>query len=183
MQFGRTYEEFEVGAVYKHWPGKTVTEYDDHLFCLLTMNHHPLHLDANYAAETTDFGQRGGGQLHLLAAARHVGAGRLRPGHRQPGGRVAEARGADLPRRHHLRRDHRAGQAAHLPGRPGRGRGRDPRLQAGRHPGVRVPPQGHGAHRDLRQGARRRPAWPPRARPGLPAKERSPWDASRRPTA
>jgi hypothetical protein len=26
MQFGRTYEEFEVGAVYKHWPGKTVTE-------------------------------------------------------------------------------------------------------------------------------------------------------------
>ena len=43
MQFGRSYEEFEVGAVYKHWPGKTVTEYDDHLFCLLTMNHHPLH--------------------------------------------------------------------------------------------------------------------------------------------
>src|SRR5437773_12114933 len=57
MQFGRTYEEFEVGAVYKHWPGKTVTEYDDHLFCLLTMNHHPLHLDAHYAAETTDSGK------------------------------------------------------------------------------------------------------------------------------
>src|ERR1039458_5624240 len=57
MQFGRTYEEFEVGAVYKHWPGKTVTEYDDHLFCLLTMNHHPLHLDANYAEQTTDFGR------------------------------------------------------------------------------------------------------------------------------
>ena len=52
MQFGRYYEEFEVGAVYKHWPGKTVTEYDDHLFCLLTMNHHPLHLDAQYAATT-----------------------------------------------------------------------------------------------------------------------------------
>ena len=57
MQFGRSYEEFEVGAVYKHWPGKTVTEYDDHLFCLLTMNHHPLHLDANYAEETTEFGR------------------------------------------------------------------------------------------------------------------------------
>ena len=52
MQFGRMYEEFEVGAVYKHWPGKTVTEYDDHLFCLLTMNHAPLHIDANYAAST-----------------------------------------------------------------------------------------------------------------------------------
>ncbi|MYU47753.1 MaoC family dehydratase [Streptomyces sp. SID7803] len=57
MQFGRTYEEFEVGAVYKHWPGKTVTEYDDHLFCLLTMNHHPLHMDSNYAESTTDFGK------------------------------------------------------------------------------------------------------------------------------
>jgi hypothetical protein len=28
MQFGRYYEEFEVGAVYKHWPGRTITEYD-----------------------------------------------------------------------------------------------------------------------------------------------------------
>ena len=57
MQFGRYYEEFEVGATYKHWPGKTVTESDDHLFCLITMNHHPLHLDAHYAAESTDFGR------------------------------------------------------------------------------------------------------------------------------
>ena len=57
MQFGRSYEEFEVGAVYKHWPGKTVTEYDDHLFCLLTMNHHPLHLDAHYAGQATEFGR------------------------------------------------------------------------------------------------------------------------------
>jgi acyl dehydratase len=57
MQFGRTYEEFEVAAVYKHWPGKTVTEYDDHLFCMLTMNHHPLHLDANYAERGTDLGK------------------------------------------------------------------------------------------------------------------------------
>ena len=57
MQFGRYFEEFEVGAVYKHWPGKTVTEYDDHLFCLLTMNHHPLHLDAHYAEKTTEFGR------------------------------------------------------------------------------------------------------------------------------
>ncbi|WP_405589402.1 MaoC family dehydratase [Streptomyces sp. NBC_01190] len=57
MRFGRTYEEFDVGAVYRHWPGKTVTESDDHLFCLLTMNHHPLHLDANYAEKTTEFGR------------------------------------------------------------------------------------------------------------------------------
>ena len=57
MQFGRWLEEFEVGATYRHWPGKTVTEYDDHLFCLLTMNHHPLHMDAHFATETTDFGR------------------------------------------------------------------------------------------------------------------------------
>ncbi len=57
MQFGRTFEEFELGAVYKHWPGRTITEYDDTLFCMLTMNHHPLHIDANYAAET-QFKQR-----------------------------------------------------------------------------------------------------------------------------
>jgi acyl dehydratase len=57
VRFGRTFEEFEVGAVYRHWPGKTVTEYDDHLFCLLTMNHHPLHLDAHYAEGATEFGR------------------------------------------------------------------------------------------------------------------------------
>jgi acyl dehydratase len=47
--YGRYLEEFEVGAVYKHWPAKTVTESDDHLFCLITMNHHPLHLNDVYA--------------------------------------------------------------------------------------------------------------------------------------
>jgi acyl dehydratase len=50
--YGRYLEDFEVGAVYKHWPAKTVTEGDDHLFCLLTMNHHPLHLNDVYAAQS-----------------------------------------------------------------------------------------------------------------------------------
>jgi acyl dehydratase len=48
--YGRYLEEFEPGAVYKHWPAKTVTEADDHLFCLITMNHHPLHINDVYAA-------------------------------------------------------------------------------------------------------------------------------------
>jgi acyl dehydratase len=52
MQFGRVYEEFEIGAIYKHWPGRTITEYDDTLFSMLTMNHHPLHIDGNYAEGT-----------------------------------------------------------------------------------------------------------------------------------
>ena len=51
-QYGRYLEEFEVGAVYKHWPAKTVTEADDHLFCLITMNHHPLHINDVYAANS-----------------------------------------------------------------------------------------------------------------------------------
>src|SRR4026208_2526395 len=50
--YGRYLEEFEVGAVYKHWPAKTVTEADDHLFCLITMNHHPLHINDVYAGES-----------------------------------------------------------------------------------------------------------------------------------
>ena len=51
-QYGRYLEEFEVGAVYKHWPCKTVTEADDHFFCLITMNHHPLHINDVYAAQS-----------------------------------------------------------------------------------------------------------------------------------
>src|SRR5215204_600099 len=51
-EYGRYLEEFEVGAVYKHWPAKTVTEAEDHLFCLLTMNHHPLHVNDVYAAQS-----------------------------------------------------------------------------------------------------------------------------------
>jgi acyl dehydratase len=55
--FGRYLEDFVVGDVYKHWPGKTITEYDDHLFCMITMNHHPLHTDAWYAEKETQFGK------------------------------------------------------------------------------------------------------------------------------
>ncbi len=56
MQFGRYLEEFTVGDVYKHWPGRTITESDGVAFAMLTMNHHPLHIDANYAKDT-QFGQ------------------------------------------------------------------------------------------------------------------------------
>lgn len=52
MQFGRYLEEFKEGDIYKHWPGRTITESDNVLFSMLTMNHHPLHIDANYAKDT-----------------------------------------------------------------------------------------------------------------------------------
>jgi itaconyl-CoA hydratase len=53
---GRYFEEFEVGDVYEHRPGKTVLESDNHLFTLLTLNTHPLHFDAEYG-RATEFGQ------------------------------------------------------------------------------------------------------------------------------
>jgi acyl dehydratase len=57
MAFGRYFEEFEVGEVIKHWPGRTISEADDTWFSLLTMNQHPLHIDAHYASQT-QHGQR-----------------------------------------------------------------------------------------------------------------------------
>ena len=55
--FGRYFEDFEVGDIYKHWPGKTITEADDHLFCMITMNHHPVHTNAWFAENETQFGK------------------------------------------------------------------------------------------------------------------------------
>jgi itaconyl-CoA hydratase len=54
--FGRCYEEFTVGDVYEHRPGRTLSEADNTWFTLLTMNTHPLHFDAAYAAKT-EFGR------------------------------------------------------------------------------------------------------------------------------
>ena len=55
--FGRYYEDFEIGDVYRHWPGKTITEADDHLFCMITMNHHPLHTNEWFAQNETVHGK------------------------------------------------------------------------------------------------------------------------------
>ncbi len=49
---GRCFEDYEIGAVYRHWPGRTIGEADNSWFTLLTMNTHPLHFDAHYAAST-----------------------------------------------------------------------------------------------------------------------------------
>lgn len=55
--FGRYLEDFKVGDVYKHWPGKTITEYDNHLFCMITMNHHPVHTNDYFAAHESVHGK------------------------------------------------------------------------------------------------------------------------------
>lgn len=55
-QRGLWFDEFEVGTVYEHRPGRTVTEADNVLFTTLTMNTQALHLDAAYAGEQPGFG-------------------------------------------------------------------------------------------------------------------------------
>ena len=54
--YGRYFEEFEVGDVYEHRPGRTISEADNTWFTLLTMNQHPLHFDFEYAAKS-EFGK------------------------------------------------------------------------------------------------------------------------------
>lgn len=54
--FGRYFEDFNVGDVYEHRPGRTISEADNTWFSLLTMNQHPAHCDAEYARKT-EFGK------------------------------------------------------------------------------------------------------------------------------
>ena len=54
--YGRYFEDFEVGQIYEHRPGRTITESDNTWFTLLTMNQHPLHFDAEYAMKS-EFGK------------------------------------------------------------------------------------------------------------------------------
>jgi acyl dehydratase len=56
-QRGLWYEELEVGALYRHAPGRTVSEADNVLFSTLTMNPQALHLDGAWAAQQP-FGER-----------------------------------------------------------------------------------------------------------------------------
>lgn len=53
---GRYFEDFTVGDVYEHFPGRTITEVDNIQFSLLTMNQHPMHCDHAFAAKS-EFGK------------------------------------------------------------------------------------------------------------------------------
>jgi len=54
--FGRHYEDFVIGDIYEHRPGRTITETENTWFTLLTMNTHPLHFDAEYG-KASEFGR------------------------------------------------------------------------------------------------------------------------------
>ena len=52
MNYGRYFEELRPGDTFRHWPGRTINEYDDTLLSLLSMNQHPVHIDEHYARGT-----------------------------------------------------------------------------------------------------------------------------------
>jgi itaconyl-CoA hydratase len=54
--YGRYYEDFKIGDIYQHRPGRSITEADNIWFSLLTMNTHPLHFDNEYG-KGTEFGK------------------------------------------------------------------------------------------------------------------------------
>ncbi len=103
---GRYYEDFEVGDIYKHPFGRTVTETDNVWLTNVTMNLNPMHFNEAYAAET-EFGE---------ASSTTPSSSRTR-----------------LPRRHHLRRKRGPEQAGTRVPRPRRHRrNRTPGVQPGR---------------------------------------------------
>ncbi|WP_411380657.1 MaoC family dehydratase [Pseudomonas sp. MPB26] len=52
---GLSFNDFEVGEIYEHRPGRTITEADNIWMSLVSMNNHPLHIDSNFARDT-EFG-------------------------------------------------------------------------------------------------------------------------------
>ena len=54
---GKYFEDLEVGQIFRHTQGRTITEMDNVLFCGLTMNTQPLHLNEDFASRT-QFGRR-----------------------------------------------------------------------------------------------------------------------------
>ncbi|WP_293699776.1 MaoC family dehydratase [uncultured Agrococcus sp.] len=75
-QRGLWFEEFETDVVYKHAPGRTMTEADNVLFTTLTMNPQPLHLDRAWS-ETTEFGEPLVNSMHTLATLVGLSVGQL----------------------------------------------------------------------------------------------------------
>ena len=78
-QQGRFYEDFEVGDVYQHPLGRTISEADNTWFTLLTMNTNQSHFNAHYS-EQTPFGKiivNSGLQLRLCSVKRFLISARM----------------------------------------------------------------------------------------------------------
>ena len=145
MQFGRYLRGVRDRRGLQALAGKTVTEYDDHLFCLLTMNHATLHMDANYAEATTDFKRNVvvGNYVYSLLLGMSVPD--------MSGKAIANLEVESL--RHTkptVHGDTIYGETEVLDKTPSRSKDDrgvvyvETRVQAGRHRRVHLPPQGHG---------------------------------------
>ena len=184
--FGRYLEDFVPGDVYKHWPGKTITEYDDHLFCMITMNHHPLHTNAWFAEHETVQGKNVvvGNLVYSLALGMSVPdvSGSCIANlevesllHRSPtfhGDTIyAETRVLDATASKSLRRPRHRG-------------GRDQGLQSARRRSVLLPAQAHGlegrAHAGAAASLRRRRLGLSRPRTGRSASGAACWSGAGR---
>ena len=173
-RFGGYLEDYEAGDVFRHWPGKTITEAEDHMFCLLTMAASPLHIDRHFAETESEFGRNiVVGTLHLFAAARHERAGHFRTRHRQSRRQRASPSGADVPWRHALRRERSAfREKVEVAARTGHPDGPHRRLQPGRSPRLHVHPRrccsraGRRRQRDRRTAETRTACRHPRHRAG-----------------
>ena len=50
--YGRYFEDLEVGQEFRHWPGRTITAFDNMLSSLMCMNQHPVHIDEHFSKGT-----------------------------------------------------------------------------------------------------------------------------------
>ena len=109
--FGSWYEDYQVGDIYKHWPGRTVNEYDDTLFSMITMNHAPLHIDEHYMSREPVRAETGERAIRDQPGGRNDGQRNQWEGNSQPGVRDGKALRPNIPRRHDLRGDGDPGKA------------------------------------------------------------------------
>lgn len=80
VQRGLWFEEFEVGNVYVHRPGRTLTEADNVFFTTLTMNTQPLHLDEASSAQLPPFHSRLVNSMLTLSTVVGLSVGQLTQG-------------------------------------------------------------------------------------------------------
>jgi itaconyl-CoA hydratase len=76
---GKYFDELEVGDRFRHSSGRTVTETDNLLFCALTMNSQPLHINEDFASHT-QFGRRIVNGIFTLGLVVGISVGELTDG-------------------------------------------------------------------------------------------------------
>ena len=63
---GLYYEDFVIGDEIQHSLSKTIFESDNNFFSLLTMNHHPVHTNMDYAAKKPTRKNSSGGYISIF---------------------------------------------------------------------------------------------------------------------